>query len=136
MRATLEDFYAAASAKDIDAVAALCTDDVEMRIPFQIPGFPSHATGKEALLQGRATMELYDSYTQWVVSMEQLLDADSWLVEARGDMLVRETGLPYRNDYHSLFRFRDGKIAQWITYHDPIRHLLAFGITDLSRLAP
>ncbi|MFG1796461.1 nuclear transport factor 2 family protein [Nocardia sp. NPDC049149] len=131
MRSIIESFYEYTSAKDMDSVLELCTDDVRMRIPFDPVVSVREVTGKENLRAASQAMEGYDSYRQIVTSIEPLLDPNSWLVTVKGDLFVRSTGLPYRNDYLTLFRFRDGKIAEWTTYHDPIRQLIAFGATEL-----
>jgi uncharacterized protein len=129
--AMLEEFFRFASAKDFDGLLALCTDDVHMSIPYQLPGFPNSTDGKDQLRQTRASVDRYNPYAMWATKIEPMLDPDSFLVESKGDMVVEATGRPYRNDYINVFRFRDGKISEWVSYHDPIRQLVAFGYTEL-----
>ncbi|MFI6212742.1 nuclear transport factor 2 family protein [Nocardia brasiliensis] len=132
MRAVIETFYDRTSAKDMTGVLDLCTDDLRMRIPFDPVVAVREVNGKEVLRGiSQQALEMYDSYRQIVTSIEPMLDPNVWLVTVKGDLVVRSTGLPYRNDYLTVFRFRDGKIAEWVTYHDPIRQLVAFGIDEL-----
>ncbi|MFD6158112.1 nuclear transport factor 2 family protein [Nocardia sp. NPDC060256] len=132
MRAVIETFYERTSAKDMTGVLELCTEDLQTRIPFDPIVSVREIKGKEVLRAVAAeALEMYDSYRQIVTSIEPLLDPNTWLATVKGDLLVRSTGLPYRNDYLTIFRFRDGKIAEWTTYHDPIRQLIAFGVNQL-----
>ncbi|MFI5776336.1 nuclear transport factor 2 family protein [Nocardia sp. NPDC051570] len=136
MRAVIESFYERTSAKDLDSVLKLCTDDLRMRIPFDPFVSVREVVGKEAVRAvGKPALEWYDSYRQIVTGIEPMLDPDVWLVTVKGDLFVRSTGRAYRNDYLTVFRFRDGKIAEWTTYHDPIRQMVAFGATELPALA-
>lgn len=127
----IEMFYERTSAKDMAGVLELCTDDVTMRIPFDPVVSVREVVGKDALLATAQVLDWYDSYQQNVTGIQPMLDPEAWLATVEGDLFVRATQLAYRNDYLTLFRFRDGKIAEWTTYHDPIRQLIAFGATEL-----
>ncbi|WP_167837580.1 nuclear transport factor 2 family protein [Nocardia altamirensis] len=129
--ATIEKFYQLTSVKDFEGFLALCTDDVHMSIPYQLPGFPNSADGKDQIRQTSSAVDRYERYAMWVTKIEPLLDSDSFLVETKGDMVVESTGRPYRNDYLNIFRFRDGKICEWVSYHDPVKQLVAFGYTEV-----
>ncbi|MFG1793766.1 nuclear transport factor 2 family protein [Nocardia sp. NPDC049149] len=129
--ATIEKFYQLSSVKDFEGFLALCTDDVHMSIPYQLPGFPSSADGKDQIRQTSSAVDRYQPYAMWATKIEPMLDPDSFLVESKGDMVVEATGRPYRNDYLNIFRFRDGKICEWVSYHDPVRQLVAFGYTEV-----
>lgn len=129
--AMIGQFYEFVSTAEYEKMYELCTDDVRMSIPYQLPGFPNQGQGKDQLRQLNGAMDNYSSTAQSVVDVEPMLNPDSFLVEVKGDMVVRETGRPYRNDYLNIFRFRDGKICEWVSYHDPVRQLVAFGFTEL-----
>ncbi|MFI7000815.1 nuclear transport factor 2 family protein [Nocardia sp. NPDC050175] len=129
--AIIGQFFELASVKDFEGFLALCTDDVRMSIPFQLPGFPNQGEGKDEIRRMTADVDRYDRYTISVVKVEPMLNPDSFLVETKGDMVVHSTGRPYRNDYLNIIRFRDGKIAEWVTYQDPVRQMVAFGFTEL-----
>ncbi|MBF6333396.1 PhzA/PhzB family protein [Nocardia transvalensis] len=60
--------------------------------------------------------------------MQPLLEAGRWLVQVDGDCLVEHTGKPYRNHYVVLIRMRDGKIADYVSYHNPLIMMEAFGL--------
>ncbi|WP_114755485.1 nuclear transport factor 2 family protein [Nocardia pseudobrasiliensis] len=136
MRAVIETFYERTSAKDIDGVLELCTDDLRMRIPFDPVEEVREVVGKEIVrVAGKAALEAYGSYRQIVTRIEPMLDPNSWLVSVKGDLTVLSTGRDYRNDYLTILRFRDGRIAEWATYHDPIRQLIAFDAIEAPTVA-
>ncbi|WP_433655090.1 nuclear transport factor 2 family protein [Nocardia sp. CA-128927] len=130
MLATINAAMAASSARDVDGVLELCTDDVEMRSMFQPPGFPNHATGKGAMRSMLSATSRYSKYAENVVSIEAMLDPDNWVVELEGDMVVQATGRPYRNNYLLRLHFREGKIATWVIYHNPLTQLIAFDMIN------
>ncbi|WP_433664166.1 nuclear transport factor 2 family protein [Nocardia sp. CA-128927] len=136
----IEQFFFRISTKDLDGLLALCTEDTQMSIPYQLPGFPDYIDGADEVRQAWSALDRYEPSTIAIVNVEPMLNPDAFLVEAKGHMIVAETGRPYRNDYLNIFRFRDGKIAEWTCYRDPMRQVAAFGAeklaTEADSLAP
>ena len=52
--------------------------------------------------------------------------------EYRSDCTMLPTGAPYRNRYVGLFTVRDGKLAEFAEYFDPVVFLEALG-TKIER---
>jgi ketosteroid isomerase-like protein len=51
------------------------------------------------------------------------------LATYRSDATMLATGQPYRNDYISLFTVRDGRLAAFTEYFDPLVFVTAAGAT-------
>jgi ketosteroid isomerase-like protein len=49
-------------------------------------------------------------------------------VEGRGDLILKQTGQPYRNVYVFRFRISDEKITEIREYSDPVIYAQAFGL--------
>ncbi|WP_405162886.1 nuclear transport factor 2 family protein [Nocardia sp. NBC_01499] len=131
----IEQFFFRISTKDLDGLLALCTEDTQLSIPYQLPGFPAYIDGAGEIREAWSALDRYEPSTITVANVEPMLDPNSFLVEAKGHMVIRETGRPYRNDYLNIFRFRGGKIAEWICYRDPTRQIAAFGADKLALAA-
>lgn len=105
------ELFARFSASDIESVLALMTDDVT----WWIPGKPelSPAAGnydKERLrrLFNRMVAQLNDGLKMTVTGSIAEGDRVAIEVESSGDL---RNGRKYRQQYHFLISFRDGKIA-------------------------
>lgn len=120
---------------DLDAFAGLVTDDVVVALPYAPEPVPRHTAGKEAVVA------LYGGFPSLVsplgfhdVSLRPLGAAgggagEDFLATYRSDATMLATGKPYRNDYISLFTVRDGKLAAFTEYFDPLVFRLAQGAT-------
>lgn len=105
------ELFARFSAGDIDGVLALMTDDVSWRIPGKPELSPAAGDyGKERLgrLFRRMLAALERGLTMSVVGMIAEGDAVAVEVESSGDL---RNGRKYRQQYHFLIRFREGRIA-------------------------
>jgi ketosteroid isomerase-like protein len=112
------ELFARFSASDIDGVLALMTDDVSWRVP----GKPelSRAAGiydKERLrrLFNRMLAQLENGLQMTVTGSVAEGDRVAVEVESTGDL---RNGRRYRQEYHFLMVFRDGKIATVREYLD------------------
>ena len=65
------------------------------------------------------------SYTD--VEMHQTLDPDTLIVEFAGRGRTAASGKSYEQRYISVVRMRDGKIAHYKDYWNPLAVLAAFG---------
>ena len=112
------ELFARFSAGDIDGVLALMTDDVSWRIPGKPELSPAAGDyGKERLgrLFRRMLAGLERGLAMSVVGMIAEGDAVAVEVESSGDL---RNGRKYRQQYHFLIRFREGKIATVHEYLD------------------
>lgn len=112
------ELFARFSAGDIDGVLALMTDDVSWRIPGKPELSPAAGDyGKERLgrLFRRMLAGLERGLAMSVVGMIAEGDAVAVEVESSGDL---RNGRKYRQQYHFLIRFREGRIATVREYLD------------------
>jgi hypothetical protein len=106
------------SAGDIDGVLALMTDDVTWRIPGKPELSPAAGTyQKERLgrLFRRMLSQLESGLKMTVLGSIAEGDHVAVEVESSGDL---RNGRRYRQQYHFLITFRDGKIATVREYLD------------------
>ena len=115
---------------DLDAFADLVTDDVEVALPYAPDPVPRHTAGKEAVVA------LYGGFPSLVaplgfhdLEITPLPGDGEFLATYRSDSTMLATGLPYRNDYISLFTVRAGALAAFTEYFDPLVFRLAQGAT-------
>lgn len=115
---------------DLDAFAELVTDDVEVALPYAPEPVPRHTAGKEAVVA------LYGGFPSLVaplgfhdLAITPLPGDGEFLATYRSDSTMLATGLPYRNDYISLFTVRGGALAAFTEYFDPLVFRQAQGAT-------
>jgi uncharacterized protein len=106
-----------------EAALALTTDDFEYWVPgnISLSGRHNKATVAE-LLKGMAGA--FKTPLQMDI-LAYTAQGDRVAVEARSKATTA-TGKPFRNAYHFLFRFRDGKIAELREYMDTAHVVEAF----------
>ncbi len=116
------------SAGDIEGALELFTDDVELEYPYRHDGGPSVLAGSEfrEMVRTAPTRLQRLQFLDIVVYGEPT--ADVVVAEFRGDMVTTE-GRPFRNKYISVFKMRDGLIAHWREYMDPVVVAAAFSPT-------
>lgn len=108
----------------VDELADLFTDDVVVELPYAPDPVPKRTAGREAVTA------LYGGFPQLVaplgfhdVTIRPLGDGESgadFLATYRSDSTMLASGKPYRNDYIALFTVRDGKLAAFTEYFDPL----------------
>lgn len=112
------ELFARFTASDIDGVLALMTDDVTWRIPGKPELTPAAGVyDKERLrrLFHRMLAQLSDGLRMTVTGSLAEGDRVAVEVESCGDL---RNGRQYRQQYHFLITFRDGKIASVREYLD------------------
>jgi ketosteroid isomerase-like protein len=109
----VRDQLAAMDRVDIDAQAALMTDDVQYWVPqsaTQVGGLARPLVGKEAVLGLLANAKAYFSETD--ITIDQIV-AEGEYVAVHSHMQGRTaSGNDYLNQYHWLFRLDGGRIAE------------------------
>ena len=112
------ELFARFNASDIPGVLALMTDDVTWRVPGKPELSPvAGIYNKERLkrLFGRMLAQLEAGLQMTVLGLLAEGNDVAVEVESRGDL---RNGRKYRQQYHFLITFRDGKIASVREYLD------------------
>jgi uncharacterized protein len=112
------ELFARFSANDIPGVLALMTDDVTWRVPGKPELSPvAGIYNKERLrrLFGRMLAQLEGGLQMTVLGLLAEGNDVAVEVESQGDL---RNGRKYRQQYHFLITFRDGKIASVREYLD------------------
>jgi uncharacterized protein len=133
MRDVVERYFAIMNELDLDALDDLFADDVVFRLPFAPEPVPQLTEGKAAVL------EVYSGFPNLVsplgfhdIEIRPLAAEGEFVAEYRSDSTMLPTGAPYRNRYIGLFTVRDGKLAEFAEYFDPVVFLEALG-TKIER---
>src|SRR5205085_7027594 len=116
---------------DFDAKRSLLAEDAVFEMPYAPDGFERRFVGRENILAFVETVPaMIDAENLHDVRLETLhSDPGEVIAEYKSDMVIKPTGLEYRNDYVSRFTVRDGQITRFAEYYDPIRLVVALGGT-------
>jgi ketosteroid isomerase-like protein len=106
----------------------LLAEDVTIEYVITVPGYPRHIKGRAAVA------ELYRPYGTAII-LDRCLDLDVHHDAAKGTVVleyasegrVAGTGRPYSNRYISVLTLRDGEVAHWRDYLDPVAVFDALG---------
>jgi hypothetical protein len=107
---------------DIGALVDLCADDVVFEFPFAPPGRPTRVEGKPALgdylqgLSGRMRIEGVRN-----LEIHETVKPDVAIIEMTMTGTVTATGAPYEQSYVVVLTVRDGLIAHYRDYWNPLR---------------
>jgi ketosteroid isomerase-like protein len=110
----------------------LMAEDVIMEFPFAPPGRPQRLNGKEEV--GAYFTELKRSIridSVSVVAIHKTTDPDVVIFQAQGKGRAIDTGLPFEPKYVDVLTFRDGLLARWQDYWNPLAVLVALGAIAL-----
>lgn len=121
LSALLRQALGDALAPDAKTLLDMCAEDVVFEFPYHPPGF----TGR---LEGRAALEAYLPTVSKLISIESIAHHLAF-ISASGDMAAiefsckghsPETGARYDQDYVSILELRDGRIARYRDYWNPL----------------
>ena len=113
---------AGVSSNDSGALVDMCADDVVFEFPFAPPGRPARVEGKPALgeylrgisgrmrIEGLSNLEIHETVKPEVAIIEMTLTGT-----------VTATGAPYEQSYVVILTVRDGLIARYRDYWNPLR---------------
>jgi len=119
---------------DVQAWLRLCTDDVIFEFPFAPPSRPSRVEGKEALgwyLACIPSRIAFDGLSN--LEVHQTLNPDVAIVEMTATGTVKDTDEPYEMSYVVVLTVREGKIARYRDYWNPLK---ALGAADEGGQTP
>jgi ketosteroid isomerase-like protein len=119
----IDDFFKYLNSKDVDSWIDLWADDGRILVPYppEGAGFPSIIEGRGQILPGfQQLFAMFDSYRAEVVSRYPTIDPEvvvvEWTVEAH-----LTNGERYQGSNITVFRFHEGKIAEYHDYFNPER---------------
>ena len=114
--------------QDLDSIRGLLHENVEMDLPFQLPGHPRGARGADAVLAYLASIRIFKRFTLCVNSHVAMAGGGGLVVRYRSDGIARSTGRLYRNSYVGLFEFDGALLSQWTEFHNPLVFCEAFNL--------
>jgi hypothetical protein len=123
-----------ALAKDLDGFADLFAPDGVHELPFAPPGIPRRLEGRETLREYFAAITgtplKHTGFTDMTVY--ETTDPGVIIAEYDAHGTVTSTGRPYQLRYVQIVKVRDGQIALWRDYWDPLASAELLGrIPDL-----
>jgi uncharacterized protein len=127
--AVVHRFLDALNSWDFDALGELFAPDLVFEMPFAPPGLATRIDGGPVFLDFvRRVPDVFDEERIHDVSLHVLADDPNEVVaHYRSDMNVVATGGKYRNEYVARFTVRDGKLAYFAEYYNPIPLIEALG---------
>jgi len=113
---------------DVESYLALCTDDVVFEFPFAPPGRPARVEGREALgryLAATAILSRIEALALSNLEFHQTVNPDVAIAEMTIAGKVKGTGEPYARSYVGVLTVREGRIARYRDYWNPLESLSA-----------
>lgn len=132
--AVVRRYIDAINAWDFDTKRALLAEDAVFEMPFAPEGFQRRFVGRDDIIAFVQTIPaIIDAENLHDVRLETYnSDPGEIIAEYRSDMVIKPHGAEYRNEYVSRFTVRDGRIARFAEYFDPIRLVIALGGTVVA----
>ena len=127
--AIVRRYIDAINAWDFDTKRVLLAEDAVFEMPYAPEGFDRRIVGRDEIIAFVETIPaIIDAENLHDVRLETLSsDPGEIVAEYKSDMVIKPHGVPYRNEYVSRFTVRDGRIARFAEYYDPIRLVIALG---------
>ncbi|WP_437675801.1 nuclear transport factor 2 family protein [Sorangium sp. So ce131] len=126
-RAVVEAFFARLEAFDIRGFAELFAETGRQAMPFSPEGFPKVLDGRAAIFnQYRSMPDNFAGMRFPDLVVHDMVDPSRFFVTYRGEIRLK-SGAAYNNTYAGMFVIRDGRIAEYHEYFDPIVLQRAFG---------
>jgi uncharacterized protein len=107
---------------EVRALVDLCADDVVFEFPFAPPGRPTRVEGKPEVsdylkaVSGRRRVEAVPN-----LEIHETVNPDVAIIEMTMTGTVTATGAPYEQSYVAVLTVRDGLIARYRDYWNPLR---------------
>lgn len=114
----------------LDVIEALSTEDVVFDVPFCPPGFERATHGRERyveVLRQASTVMIDGPENLHDVTVDTLAGDPNELIAHYKSAMVLRSGTAYGNEYVARFTVRDGRVARFTEYCDPIRLYTAMG---------
>jgi ketosteroid isomerase-like protein len=109
------------------AFVALFTEDARQLMPFAPQGFPTVLDGREAIRKQYAGLPAAYTHMRFPgLVIRDMASPNEFFATYRGDIGLNSGGR-YTNDYAGYFVVRDGRIAEFHEFFNPIVLQEAFG---------
>ena len=127
-RETVRAFFSQLEAMDTgDRFVALFTEDAQQLMPFAPDGFPQLLDGRDAIRKQYSGLPRAYTHMRFPgLTIRDMESADEFFVTYRGDIGLKSGGR-YENEYAGYFVIRDGRIAEFREFFNPIVLQQAFG---------
>jgi uncharacterized protein YndB with AHSA1/START domain/ketosteroid isomerase-like protein len=113
-------FFELMKSKDIDGWAKLWADDGAILVCYPPEGFPDSIKGRDQIVAGfRQLFRHFGTYDYRIKSSYLTTDPDVAIVEWDVLATLPDRGTTYRGNNITVFRFRNGLIAEYHDYFDP-----------------
>lgn len=132
--AVMNALFQALIDKDMDAWHALWVDDAVNEFPFAPPNYPTVLHGKPAIREYMKDFpNTIDVISVPLLRIHQTVDPNVIVMESQIEGRTVATGGPYNMRYICVVEFRDGKIARYVDYWNPLEVAPALGGLDKFR---
>lgn len=115
--------------KDLAGFAELFAEDGVHELPFAPPGVPVTLRGREAIHAYFAAISAtpieFHEFTD--LRVHQTTDSDVVIAEYQAVGVITTADAPYRTRYIQVLQARDGEIALWRDYWNPLSGAQALG---------
>jgi ketosteroid isomerase-like protein len=116
----VQDFFRFMHEKNIEAWATLWDRSARITVPYPPAGFPSAIEGADQIVRGfRDLFSHFGTYDYEIRALYPTLDPDTIIVEWDVAATLPARHATYRGNNITVFRMRDGKIAEYHDYFDP-----------------
>jgi ketosteroid isomerase-like protein len=114
--------------KDMQGWAELFAEDARFELPFSPAGYPKSLDGRAAIRDYiRDYPDHIDLHDFVDVAVHQTDNPNVLIAEMRAEGRVVATGKPYRMRYISVITIKDGQIANFRDYWNPLTAIEALG---------
>ena len=120
----------ALGSKDFDNFEDCLDRDLLCQWPYVVmEGFPTEMHGARRLREAlEVSFKQFAPYAYRIIEIHPLEDPDRLIAEYTSHSRHLPSGKPYSNRYVGIFGFREGRIASWREYVNPLIVLETLGI--------
>jgi|SRR5215211_3221211 len=117
---------------EIDAVLALCSEDIVITQAPEVPGVPAQQRGHDGVLEAFGLWP--EQWDEFHIEIERMLaDPGDYVVLAtRQRGRGKQSGVEVDAEFMFVFAVRDGRIAEWRIFLDEKQALAAAGVGERS----
>jgi uncharacterized protein len=116
----VQDFFRLMHEKNIEGWGALWDRRARITVPYPPAGFPAVIEGAEQIVRGfRNLFAHFGTYDYDIRALYPTLDPDAIIAEWDVAATLPARHETYRGNNITVFRLRDGKIAEYHDYFDP-----------------